>query len=61
MEPILDPRASYAISVHMDLNNEGKLNRGDLITMERYDINLYIMMVQRFLNVQLIISLNMLL
>jgi uncharacterized lipoprotein YbaY len=38
---IPDSRASYAVSVHVDLNNDGKLNLGDLINMESYPVITY--------------------
>ncbi len=37
----LDPRptSSYAVSVHVDALDDGRLKSGDLITMQRYPVN----------------------
>jgi uncharacterized lipoprotein YbaY len=37
----LDPRPvnSYAVSVHVDALDDGRLKTGDLITMQRYPVN----------------------
>ena len=34
----IDFRRSYAVSVHIDIDNNGKLNAGDFINMESYPV-----------------------
>jgi uncharacterized lipoprotein YbaY len=34
----IDFRRSYAVSVHIDVDNNGKLNAGDFINMESYPV-----------------------
>ena len=31
-----DPRASYAVRVHIDIDGDGKVSRGDFISMQSY-------------------------
>jgi len=35
---VVDVRRSYAISVHIDVDNNGKINSGDFINMESYPV-----------------------
>jgi uncharacterized lipoprotein YbaY len=35
---VVDVRGSYSIRVHIDVDNNGKINSGDFITMESYPI-----------------------
>jgi uncharacterized lipoprotein YbaY len=35
---VVDDRRSYAISVHVDVDNNGKINSGDFINMETYPV-----------------------
>jgi uncharacterized lipoprotein YbaY len=38
---VVDVRRSYAISVHIDVDNNGKINSGDFINMESYPVITY--------------------
>ena len=33
-----DPQANYAVRVHIDIDGDGKVSRGDLISMESYPV-----------------------
>jgi uncharacterized lipoprotein YbaY len=35
---LLDERASYAVRVHVDVNRDGRVNRGDYLSMESYPV-----------------------
>lgn len=37
-ETVVDVRRSYTISVHVDVDNDGKINSGDFINMESYPV-----------------------
>jgi uncharacterized lipoprotein YbaY len=36
-----DPRASYSVSVHVDMQNDGKISQGDYINMQSYPVLTY--------------------
>lgn len=38
---VVDLRRSYSIRVHIDVDNNGKINSGDFITMESYPVITY--------------------
>ena len=40
-DDIVDLRRSYSIRVHIDVDNNGKINSGDFITMESYPVITY--------------------
>ena len=33
-----DPRASYAVSVHIDIDGDGEVSKGDFINMQSYPV-----------------------
>ena len=37
----VDPRASYTVSVHIDVNSSGEISKGDYLTIQSYPVLTY--------------------
>jgi uncharacterized lipoprotein YbaY len=49
---ISDEKASYAVSVHIDVDNDGQVSRGDYISMESYPVLTFGYLNQVFVRVR---------